>query len=386
MFSNTKRTQIVLSLMFALILLRLCLGQVFAQGVPHIIVKPTTLDFGSPVVGERVTQTLTVSNSGTAALFILFNLGLPAPPFSVPPEVVGGFKILPNDEQTIPVTFRSQDLADHNDALKLDHNDPNAAMISVPLHGRAQGGPNIVAEPTALSFGDVTVEHSGFRTLTVRNTGTSDLTVSALSSTNALQFSVIAPTTVPFTVTPDATPFPVTVLFSPTFDGVHTGRLDITSNDPDLATVPITLHGTGRGGVPNFAEGQGGLLDFGSVCVGGSVARQLTVSNTGTGTLIVTAINLTPSFRVIEPGVPFGVPPHASPVTVTIHYSPNTPGPTLNAGVSIFSNDPDLPFANRVFLGAGRPRGTTCNGICCEEHECGGCRPGFCIKPPQQCK
>ena len=353
--------------------------------MPRIVVDPTTLDFGSPVVGQSVTKTLTVSNKGTAALFILFDLGLPAPPFSVAPEVVGGFKVLPNGTRDIPVTFLSQDLADHTDVLRLDHNDPNAASISVPLHGRAQGGPNIVVDATALAFGDVTVGHNAFRTLTVGNTGTSALTVSALSSTNPL-FRVIAPA-VPFTVPPDATPFPVTVLFRPTFDGVHTGQLGITSNDPDLATVVITLQGTGTGGVPNFAEGQGGLLDFGSICVGSSVTRTLTVTNTGTGTLIVTGIGISPNFRVTGPGVPFQVPPNAPPVTMTILFSPDKDGPVIpTGGISIFSNDPDLPFANRVLQGAGIGPGTPCSGICCEEHECGGCRPGSCIKPPQQCK
>src|SRR5262245_2475002 len=146
MFSKTRSTQRVLSTMFALILLLLCMKQVCAQ-TPAIGVDPTTLDFGSPVIGESVTKTLTVSNSGTAPLFIIFDLGLPAPPFSVAPEVVGGFMILPTDKRAIPVTFLSQDLAPHNDVLKLHHSDPNTAIISVPLHGQAQGGPNIAVDP-----------------------------------------------------------------------------------------------------------------------------------------------------------------------------------------------------------------------------------------------
>jgi hypothetical protein len=307
MFSKTKRTQIVLSLMFALIPLLLCLGQVFAQGVPHIVVDPTTLDFGSPIVGHSATKTLTVSNSGTAALFIIFDLGLPAPPFSVAPEVVGGFKVLPNDTRAITVTFLPQDLADHNDALKLDHNDPNAGIISVPLHGRAQGGPNIAVDPIALSFGEVTVNQSAFRTLRVRNTGTSALTVSALSSTNAL-FSVLAPT-VPFMVTPDAPPVIVVVLFSPTIDGAQSGQLGITSDDSDPAPFPLTLQGTGIGGVPNIAMGQS-TFNFDSVCIGQSRALGLNVGNTGSGTLHVRDINITPPFSVSP--LAFSVAPNAS--------------------------------------------------------------------------
>src|SRR5947209_16206134 len=97
MFSNTKSTPIVLSSLLALISLLLCMQHGWAQtpavggNGPHIVVDPTTLDFGSPVVGQSVTKTLTVRNTGTAPLFIIFDLGLPAPPLQRGPR--GGGRI-----------------------------------------------------------------------------------------------------------------------------------------------------------------------------------------------------------------------------------------------------------------------------------------------------
>ena len=162
------------------------------------------------------------------------------------------------------MTFLPQDLADHNDVLKLDHSDPTTAVISVPLHGQAQSGPNIGGGPRASTLAPHR-RANAISTLKVSNTGTGTLTVSALSSNNA-HFVVIAPA-VPFMMTSDAPPVIVVVGFIPRDDREQLGRLSITSNDPDLPTVPITLEGRGRGGVPNITVNQS-TLNFGSVCVG----------------------------------------------------------------------------------------------------------------------
>ena len=83
MFSKTRSTQRVLSTMFALILLLLWMKQVCAQTIG---VDPITLDFGSPVIGQSVTKTLTVRNTGTAALFVIFERGSPPPPSAWTPR------------------------------------------------------------------------------------------------------------------------------------------------------------------------------------------------------------------------------------------------------------------------------------------------------------
>src|SRR5256885_701960 len=101
--------------------------------------------------------------------------------------------------------------------------------------------PVIGVDPSRLDFAPV-VGQSITKTLTVSNTGTSALTVSALRSTNNTVFSVID-TAVPFTVAPNATPVTVPMLFTPPTDGPHLGQLRITSDDPNREPVSITLQG-----------------------------------------------------------------------------------------------------------------------------------------------
>jgi hypothetical protein len=354
-------------------------------GVPSISVAPDLLDFGRVDVGQSLDKALTVRNTGTAALSVT-GITSDNPRFSVV-SPAGPFPVAPNDQQPVTVTVRFSPTAvgTQSGVLSIASNDPAESPRTIDLKGVGEGVPNISVAPDPLDFGRVDVGQSLDKALMVRNTGTGTLSVTALSTTNA-RFSVVPPPVCSpdcFTVAPGSQ-HSVTVRFSPTAEGAQSGQLGITSNDPDPAPFPLTVQGTGKG-VPNIAVDQS-ILNFGSVCIGQSATQGLTVRNTGTSTLSVTDINITNRFSVVAPAVPFSVAPNASPVTVTIRFSPNS----LDAqgGLSIFSNDPDTAVASLQLRGTGIPRDPPCSGTgrCCEPGECGGCRPGFCVGPSQQCK
>ena len=93
-------------------------------------------------------------------------------------------------------------------------------------------------------------------------------------------------------------------------------------------------------------------LDFGTVSVGQSATRELTVHNIGTADLSVT--------NIPSPDPPFSVvsPPDSSPVapggqrSVTVQFSPTTVG--VQSGVlSIASNDPDAATVLIALQGVG---------------------------------
>src|SRR5262249_3614073 len=138
---------------------------------------------------------------------------------------------------------------------------------------------------------------------------------------------------------------------------------------------------------PHFVAHSDGPLNFGSVCIGQSATRGLTVGNDGTGNLSVSAINITHPYSVSSPGVPFSVAPNATPVPVTLRFSPDSPGPTLNTGFTIFTNDPGTPFANGVLFGKGLESGEFCSDrtrCCGVAHPCGGCL-GSCVPMSRPC-
>ncbi len=102
--------------------------------------------------------------------------------------------------------------------------------------------PLIEVVPTSLEFGDVSVNQTKDLAVTIRNTGTIQLTVNSLMIDNA-RFTVVSPSA-PFTLNAGATQT-ITVRFAPTATGQQRGTLTIASTDPASPTMPVTLAGNG---------------------------------------------------------------------------------------------------------------------------------------------
>ena len=95
---------------------------------------------------------------------------------------------------------------------------------------------------SALDFDQVLVGETADLIVTVSNDGDLDLTVSDMTSSNAL-FTIESPTP-PFTLATGESQ-DVTVRFAPTATGEESGSLDITSDDPNDGVVIVSLSGEG---------------------------------------------------------------------------------------------------------------------------------------------
>ncbi len=127
---------------------------------------------------------------------------------------------------------------------------PGAATFTVTATvsgGTPPAQPDIDVQPTALDFGTVTVGSTADRTLTVRNVGSAPLTVTRMTLDNP-RFTIVSPAT-PFTVNAGGQQT-VTVRFAPTSAGPQSGTLRIESNDPDEATVSVSVTGQGVAAPP----------------------------------------------------------------------------------------------------------------------------------------
>ena len=101
--------------------------------------------------------------------------------------------------------------------------------------------PDIHVTPTGLAFGDVQVGSSGRLTLTISNRGDANLSVTSLTSSNG-RFTVSSGA--PLSISAGGQQS-VTVTFSPVAAGAQSGTLTILSNDPDEASVAVSVSGTG---------------------------------------------------------------------------------------------------------------------------------------------
>jgi FtsP/CotA-like multicopper oxidase with cupredoxin domain len=163
--------------------------------------------------------------------------------------------------------------------------------VSAPISVNVTVDPPVaLVTPTSLDFGSVaTGTPSASQTVTVGNTGASDLTVSGvtLGGTDAAQFSLVNNCT---TVAPAGT-CTINVVFTPATDGAKSATLDIAHDGPGPSTS-VALTGTGLL-APPVATVAPTSLAFGSITTGTTSASQtVTVGNTGASDLIVSGAAL----------------------------------------------------------------------------------------------
>ena len=180
----------------------------------------------------------------------------------------------------------------------------SVATFSTP----APSAPEIAVEQPALTdlvdgvasvdFGTVAVGGSGAATtFTVRNTGTSDLTLGTITS-NAADFTVSTSGTLPIITAGSSTTF--TVTFTPTTEGSRSGTLQIPNDDADEAPFDISLIGTAISPAQAFANAMS------AASLGGAdAAADATPMKDGVANLLKYAFNMTltaPDVEVLTPG------------------------------------------------------------------------------------
>jgi len=103
--------------------------------------------------------------------------------------------------------------------------------------------PEIAVNTSAIDFGRVLLGNSVSSLITVTNDGLQTLTVSDLVIFNNPDFTITSPA-VPFDIAPGGSQ-QVVVDYTPSVTGAVSGSLDIISNDPDEATLTVSLAGNG---------------------------------------------------------------------------------------------------------------------------------------------
>jgi hypothetical protein len=215
------------------------------------------------------------------------------------------------------------------------------AVVGIELRHAAEPAPDIDGIPPTHAYGDVSVGASVIQTFVVRNVGNADLGVSGTSLVggDSTQFA-ITQGAAPFTVAPGATRN-LDVRFAPTSGGSKATTLRLASDDPDESSMDVALSGNGVT-TPDIAVTPTSH-DFGNVSVGANQARSFTVSNTGTGNLVVNASALTgtdsAAFAIVSGQSGFTLVPGATSV-IDVRFSPLNEGPK-SASLSIPSTDPD---------------------------------------------
>ncbi len=195
----------------------------------------------------------------------------------------------------------------------------------------------LISVPGDITFADTCVGDSNFKTLNVCNTGTANLQISSITSSDP-QFTVTIPITgYPVIISPDFC-YPFQISFSPTSTGQKTTTLTIQSND--IGHPSVNIQAKGNGGQQQVSAFIANSGNFGDVCIGSFKDMDLTISNSGGCNLSISNISSNSAEFITPAGIafPLVVSPGGS-AKIPVRFQPTSAG-AKSGNITITSNAP----------------------------------------------
>lgn len=308
-------------------------------GSPSITITPLSLDFGNVQVDQTAEKTITIKNDGTMNTLQINSISVLAAPFSIlNSNCLINTDMAVNDSCNVVVKFAPTASGGTSASITIASNDPapDKSPKTVSIVGTGITTPTLSASPASLTFLNVPIGTTVQQEITVENTGTADLLISSVAEPES-EFSVISNSCFG-TVTPDST-CTITVVFNPISSGFKQSSLSLVSNDPANPTTIIPMTGTVK--VAPLISATPASAAFGNVVIGGTPTITFVIKNTGTGNLLISAVNSieAPFTRTADTCTGATLAPMTQTCSVTVKYSP-TAAVTSTASLVISSNDP----------------------------------------------
>ncbi len=328
----------------------------------QLTVNPSSISFGSILVGSSATQLLILGNSGGSNLTVS-QAAMTGSGFSLsglPLTLAAGQSL------SFSVTFAPKSSGSVSGSLSLTsstailhgtngkHNGSNTTT-TVLLSGAgtslspASTTPGqLVANPSSLSFGSVQVTNTKTLSEAVTNTGGSSVTLSQ-ATVAGTGFS-ISGLNLPLTLAVGQS-VTFTATFAPLSGGSASGSISISSNASN-STMTIPLAGSGT------AQGQLAVTpastDFGSVTVGTSKTQVGTLSASGSSVSVSSATVTSAEFSLSGITFPLTIAAGQS-VPFTLMFTPQTSGSASAMG-SFTSNASNSAAETLTGTGAAPPQ------------------------------
>jgi len=326
--SNASSTPLAISLT----------GTGVTSSTPAISVTPSAVSFSDVTVKTSASQTVKLSNTGSADLAIS-QATLAGTEFSMS-GLSAALTVAAGASLDFTVSFQPTTTGAASGSISISSNASSTPLtVSLTGTGVATSTPGISLTPSAVSFGKLAVKTSSSKTVTLSNTGTAALAISqaTLTGTGFSMSGLSAPVTVAAGATMN-----FTVSFQPTTTGAASGSISISSN---ASSTPLTVSLTGT----CVATSTPGIsltpsaVSFGKLAVKTSSSKTVTLSNTGTAALAISQATLT--------GTGFSMSGLSAPVTVaagatmnfTVSFQPTTTG-AASGSISISSNASSTPL------------------------------------------
>ncbi|MCD4657621.1 MAG: choice-of-anchor D domain-containing protein [Planctomycetes bacterium] len=342
-----KRATITSAICLILVVLS---SSAFAQIMPPDPFFESSYDFGEINVGEVATLDIIIENVGDEELKMteLNATGANADEFTVTEGIIP-FNIVGGETHKIFVTFTPTAEGARTATWEFISNSPyspNTTTLSgsaLPVEIPTKPGEFSTTEDT-VNFGEVLIGEQVEKSLIIENVGDEDLEITAalIAGVNAAEFSIVEGAA-PFTITGGMT-HEVKFLFIPTDKGERSAEIAFElANNPLPSIIMLTGMCTSS---PTMIELDAMELAFGTIKIGQTSERTITIGNTGDDDLNVTAITFSgvnaADFTVTAGDAPFTVK-KGETAQVTFAFAPSVEG-GVNAQAEIandYAAEPD---------------------------------------------
>jgi len=270
-------------------------GTEATAAAPAVSLASTSLNFGSVNVGGSSSQPpVLLKNTGSAALSInsVGIAGTDAGDFTeitncpLAPATLGA-----GASCTISATFQPTAAGSRTASVTISDN-ATPAQQTIALSGTGAVA-SVSLAPSSLTFGaqNEGPPPSASQSVTLKNTGASPVTISAISFTGADPNDFAQTNSCPLAPTGTLSAgsiCTISVTFDPTGTGSRSAALSV-ADDSAPSPQTVALSGTGTAPVVQIAPTS---LQFSSTVVGiASAAQPIQVSNSGTGALVISGVS-----------------------------------------------------------------------------------------------
>lgn len=308
--------------------------------IGKLSVSIDTLKYGTKSVGTTNFASVILTNTGQDT--ILVTVASSATPYTV--YQPGKTKLAPNapgDTAKVTVRFAPTSQGTYNNyAFSISVRNRFNQTIenrAIYMYGTAITNPNPTINPsdTTLNFGAISSRavdnKDSTLTLSIGNVGTQTLSLKSITSSDTNVFKPTYSQSLPYNILFN-NQIQMSVKFKPTANTfkVFTGTLTLVSNSAgkdSILVIPMTGEGTNGPPLSNFVLSDT-VMDYGSVTIGFSSSRNITISNKGTGvnrTLNISSLSINNGLFTTTQTVPLQISPDSSK-SIVVKFEPAVTG------------------------------------------------------------
>jgi hypothetical protein len=305
-----------------------------SAAVADLTVSPAAITFGSVAVGSTETQNVKVTNTGNGSAAIsklaFSGTGVSVSGLTAPMTLAAG------QATSFTVTYKPSSPGTLGGTVSItsDATDPS---VVIGLSATATSS-TLGAAPSIASFGNVVVGSTTTQTIQLTNVGTAQIAISSIAS--SIASVVISGITTPASLAPGSSAA-FTAAYKPTAAATLSGQITVTSNAVGSPAI-ITLSGTAAAATLQLTP-SATSLGFGSVTVGSTNAKQITVTSTGNENVSISSVTVTGTGFSLGSSAAGVILDPTQSQSYTVNFDPTAPGSPTGT-LSITSNASNSPL------------------------------------------